>query len=180
MVKQSGTTLLELMITLSVAGISLAIAVPAFTSLNNSSRLSGFANDLISSLHLTRSEAIKRNSRVVMCPSETGTSCAPAGGWHRGWLVFHDPNNNAALDAGETVILARPALPVGLLAKSTDPTAKYISYAPSGGTKQIGGAWQAGTLTLCNESGSVGPGRKVVISSTGRPRTEKTMLASCS
>lgn len=177
--KQSGTTLLELIVTLSIAGILLAVAVPSFTSLINSSRLSSFANELISSLHLTRSEAIKRNSRAVMCPSETGTSCAATGGWHLGWLVFHDPNNNAALDVGETVIMARRALPAGLWAKSTDPTAKYISYAPNGATRKITGAWQGGTLTLCNESGSSSPATKVIISSTGRPRTEKTLLASC-
>ena len=177
--KQSGLTLLELIVTLSIAGILLAIAVPAFTSLINSIRLSSFANELISSLHLTRSEAIKRNSRAVMCPSETGTSCAADGDWHLGWLVFHDPNNNAALDAGETVILAKQALHSGLRVKSTQPTAKYISYAPSGGAKKISGAWQSGTLTLCNESGSLSPARKVIISSTGRPRTEKSTLASC-
>ncbi|MDZ7595937.1 MAG: GspH/FimT family pseudopilin [Thiobacillus sp.] len=177
--KQSGVTLLELMVVLSVAGILLAIGVPALTSLTHSSRLSSFANELISSMHLTRSEAIKRNSRAVMCPSVTGTSCAVNGGWHQGWLVFHDPNNNAVLDAGETVIMTRQALPSGLWAKSTEPTAIYISYAPSGGTKKIGGAWQAGTLTLCNESGSSNSARKVIISSTGRPRTEKTTVASC-
>lgn len=179
MLKQSGMTLLELIVTLLIAGILLAVAVPAFTSLITSSRLSSYANELISSLHLTRSEAIKRNSRAVMCPSETGASCSTDGGWQLGWLIFHDPNNNAALDDGETVISARQALPSGLWVKSTEPTAKYISYAPSGGAKKISGAWQSGTLTLCNESESSSLARKIIISSTGRPRTEKTTLASC-
>lgn len=177
--RQSGTTLLELTVVLAVAGMLLAIAVPAMSSLIDSGRLSSSTNELITALHLTRSEAIKRNSRAVMCPSATGTSCAVSGGWHLGWLVFHDPNNNATLDAGETVIMARPALPAGLRVQSTEPTARYISYAPSGGTKWISGAWQGGTLTLCNASESSGSARKVVISSTGRPRSEKTTVASC-
>ena len=177
--KQSGVTLLELMVVLAIVAILVAISIPGFTSLVRSSRLSSATNELVSSLHLARSEAIKRNSRAVMCISATGTSCVASGGWHQGWLVFHDPNNNAALDAGETVILARQALQAGLRATSIGSTAKYISYAPGGGTKQISGAWQGGTLTLCNESGSLNSARKVVISSTGRPRTEKTTLASC-
>jgi len=93
--------------------------------------------------------------------------------------VFHDANNNAALDAGETVILTRQALPAGFSLTGNTPVAKYISYAPTGGTKLISGAWQGGTLTLCNESGSLNSARRVIISSTGRPRTAKITLASC-
>ena len=179
MMKQSGVTLLELMVVLAIAAILLLAGIPSFASLINSTRLSTATNEMISSLHLTRSEAIKRNSRAVMCTSATGTSCAVSGGWHQGWLVFHDANNNAKLDLGETVVLTRQALPAGLWATSTGTTARYVSYAPSGGTKQVSGAWQGGTLTLCNESGSLNSARKVIISSTGRPRTEKTTLASC-
>ncbi len=108
-----------------------------------------------------------------------GISCAASGGWQQGWLVFHDANNNAALDAGETVILARQVLPAGFSFTGNTPVAKYISYAPTGGTKMISGALQLGTLTLCNKSGSLGSARQVVISSTGRPRTVKLVLASC-
>ena len=177
--KQSGTTLLELMVVLSIAGILLAIGIPAFSYLAHSSRLSSATNEMVSSLHLTRSEAIKRSSRVVMCTSATGTSCAASGGWHQGWLVFHDANNNAALDAGETVIMARQALPAGFSLTGNKWISKYISYTPSGATRMTSGVLQVGTLTLCNESGAPGAARQVIISSTGRPRTEKTTLASC-
>lgn len=177
--KQSGTTLLELMVVLSIAGILLAIGIPAFSHLAHSSRLASATNELVSALHLARSEAIKRNSRTVMCMSATGTSCAASGGWQQGWLVFHDVNNNAVLDAGETVILARQAQPAGLLLTGNTPVSKYISYSPSGATKLISGAFQAGTLTLCNESAVSGAAREVVVSSTGRPRTVKVILASC-
>ena len=177
--KQSGTTLLELMVVLSIAGILLTIGIPAFSYLAHTSHLSSATNEMVSSLHLTRSEAIKRNSRAVMCPSVTGTSCAVNGGWHMGWLVFHDPNNNAALDAGETVIMARQALPAGFSLTGNKWISKYISYTPSGATRTISGVLQVGTLTLCNESGAPGAARLVIISSTGRPRTEKTTLASC-
>ena len=176
---QSGVTLVELMVVLAVFAILLGIGIPSFVGLANSSRLTSATNELVSSLHLARSEAIKRNSRTVMCTSATGTSCAASGGWQQGWLVFHDNNNNAVLDAGEMVILARQAQPAGLLLTGNMPVSKYISYSPSGATKLISGAFQAGTLTLCNVSGVPGMARQVVISSTGRPRTSKITLASC-
>lgn len=177
--QQSGATLLELMVTLAVSAILLGIGIPSFASLSHSSRLSGATNELVSSLHLTRSEAIKRNSRVVMCTSATGTSCAASGDWHQGWLVFHDANNNAALDSGETVILTRPAFPPGLKLKGNLWVSKYISYTPSGATRTVSGMLQMGTLTVCNESAVSGKAREVVISGTGRPRTATITKPSC-
>jgi type IV fimbrial biogenesis protein FimT len=171
-----GATLLELMVVLAVSAILLTLGIPSLAPLIHASHLTSATNVLLSSLHLSRSEAIKRSARVVMCPSATGTSCAGNGGWHQGWVVFHDANNNAWLDAGEMVILTKQPLPAGLWATSRGSTARYISYAPSGDTKQLTGAWQAGTLTLCNESLEA---RQIIISRTGRPRTTKIALTSC-
>lgn len=177
--KQSGATLLELMVVLAISAILLGIGIPSFSAFTGNSRLASATNELVSSLHLARSEAIKRNSRVVMCISATGTSCAASGGWHQGWLVFHDANNNAVLDAGETVILVRQAFPAGLSLEGNLWVSNYISYTPTGATRMISGFYQVGTLTLCNESDTSGTAREVVISSTGRPRTVKVVLASC-
>ncbi len=158
------------------SGLYLVVprSIPAFSSLAHTSRLSGFTNELVSSQHLARSEAIKRNSRAVICKSAGGISCAASGGWHQGWLVFHDANNNAALDAGETVTLTRQALPAGFRVTGNTYVATEISYAPT-----ISGAFQAGTLTLCKASGSPGSAREVILSSTGRLRIEKIALAPC-
>jgi len=177
--KQSGATLLEVTVVLAVSAIVLTIGIPSLASLINAGRLTSAANELVSSLHLTRSEAIKRRARAVMCPSAAGTSCADSGDWHQGWIVFHDANNNARVDGGEAVILARQALPSGLRATSEGSTARYISYAAGGDTKQTSGALQAGTLTVCRESQEPVEARRIFISRTGRPRTAKTVLASC-
>jgi type IV fimbrial biogenesis protein FimT len=177
--KNSGATLLELLVVLAIAAILLTIGIPSFASLAHSSRLSTATNELLASLHLARSEAIKRRGRTVLCPSATGAACAVSGGWHQGWVVFHDANNNAVLDTGETVILTRQTLPAGFSLTGNKWISKYISYTPGGATRTISGLLQVGTLTLCNESGTPGAARQVVISSTGRPRTVKVMLASC-
>jgi type IV fimbrial biogenesis protein FimT len=128
---------------------------------------------LLVSLHLARSEAIKRNSRAVVCPSADGSHCAVDGAWHLGWLVFHDANNNAAREDGEEIVHRRQALSTGLRVGSTGSTARYVSYESSGGTRQVSGAFQAGTLTLCSKSGDLDAARQIVISRTGRPRTVK-------
>lgn len=177
--KQSGATLLELMVLLAVTAILLSIGIPSFASFTNSSHLASATNELVSSLHLARSEAIKRNSRAVLCKSESGLTCSASGGWQQGWIVFHDANNNAALDASEAVILTRHAFPAGLRLTGNRWVSSYISYGPSGATTTISGVLQVGTLTLCTESGVPGMARQVVISSSGRPRTSKITLASC-
>lgn len=175
--KQTGATLLELMVVLAVSAILLTVGIPGFAALVRTSNLTSATNLMVSSLHLTRSEAIKRNTRAVMCASATGTSCTD-GGWHNGWLVFHDANNNAELDAGESVILQQPATPVGFRLIGNAPVSRYISYSSTGAAKLVSGAFQAGTLTVCDASDPSGA-RQVIVSSTGRPRTIKAVLASC-
>jgi type IV fimbrial biogenesis protein FimT len=177
--KQSGTTLPELMVVLAVAAILLMIGVPSFASLANNSRLAVAANEVLASLYLARAEAIKRNARAVACASATGTSCADSGGWEQGWIVFHDANNNAAVDPGEPVILVRPKLPTGfVLTAIFSFGSKYVSYSPTGGAKLTSGAWQFGSLTLCHTSAPE-LARKIIVNTTGRPRIQKLSLSSC-
>lgn len=177
--KQSGVTLLELVVVLAVSLILLTIGIPSLASFIRANRLVSATNVLVSSLHLARSEAIKRRARAVMCPSTTGTSCASSGGWHQGWVVFHDANNNAALEANETVILSQPGMPEGFRLTGNAPVSRYISYTATGETQMLSGAWQAGTLTVCHEAEPTNLARQIIISKTGRPRTLKTTLATC-
>lgn len=174
---QSGATLLELMVVLAVSAILLGIGIPSFASFTSNSRLASATNEMLSSLHLARSEAIKRRSRAAMCPSATGDACAESGDWDQGWVVFHDANNNAELDTDEVVIMVRQGLSTGMRLTGNSTVSHYISFAPDGGSKHVSGAWQAGTLTVCNKEGTSGPARQIVISKTGRPRT--TVLAAC-
>ena len=82
-----GFTIVELMVALSVLAILLALAVPSFTNATLGARLSSYANDLLASTQLARSEAIKRNAPVTLCASSNGTTCATSGGWQVGWIV---------------------------------------------------------------------------------------------
>ena len=98
-----GLTLIELMITVALLVIVLAIGVPSFQGAINSSRLTAAANELSAAVQLARAEAIKRNRSVVLCRSATLAACAADDTWP-GWLVFADGNGNGAVDAGEEII----------------------------------------------------------------------------
>lgn len=165
-------TLIELLATLSVLAILLAIGVPAFNQFVVSNRLTAYTNDMLSTLTLARSEAIKRNSRVVLCKSADGETCAGAGGWNQGWIVFADPNNNASRDAGEPAVYKMPALQNGYTLDGSASISSYVSYELQGGVTQ------AGTFTLCPSAPATsGQGREIVISASGRPRESR--ITSC-
>lgn len=69
----AGFTLVELMVTIAVAAILLAIAVPSFNRIINTNRLTTTANSMVNALHVARMEAIKRNGSVQFC-SNSATS----------------------------------------------------------------------------------------------------------
>lgn len=175
----SGFTLNELLVVLALVGLLLTLAVPAMQGLVNSIRLSMATQTFLSYLYQTRGEAIKRNSRVVLCKSDTGLRCVRTGAWDQGWIVFHDINNNAAVDTGETILQRGLALDGALRLAGNTHVDSYISFTPSGNTSTTSGAFQAGTLTVCRESANRAQARQIVISSGGRIRTQKTEIDSC-
>ena len=79
--------MIELMITLIIMGIVLAIAVPSFSSFLLNSQTATLANDFTGAVYLARSEAVKRAVPVQVCPGVDETNCA-AGDWDDGWLVL--------------------------------------------------------------------------------------------
>lgn len=83
-----GFTLIELMVAIMVLGILLGVAVPSFRDAALSSRLTAYANDLVASAQIARSEAIKRNAAVTLCASAGGAACDEGGGWEVGWIVL--------------------------------------------------------------------------------------------
>jgi type IV fimbrial biogenesis protein FimT len=133
----------------------------------------------IAHLNLARSEAIKRNARVVLCKSGDGQQCASEGAWEQGWIVFHDANGNARVDEEEALLLQQAALHASVRFSGNSNIARYVSYTPDGGANLVSGAFQAGTFTLCTQSDAPLEGRQIVISKAGQPRVAKVKLAVC-
>ena len=174
-----GFTLVELLIVLAVFGVLVSYAAPSLSIVIRSVRLTAAANAYLSSMLLARSEAIKRSGRVVLCKTADGMSCSASGGWEQGWIVFHDSNNSGDHDPGELVIERMGPLSAGVRLSGNSPVANYVSFSATGGTKLVGGGFQAGTLTLCNESTASGNGRQIILNAVGRPRLHTLILRSC-
>ena len=173
-----GVTLIELLVTLSVLSILLAVGVPSFSHFSTSSRLNSYSNTLFSHMALARSEAIKRNSRVVVCKSSDGLSCTNSGNWSQGWVVFVDLDNNANISGGEQILTTMSSLPSGYSFSGNANVSDYVSYDGQGITKLTTGAFQSGTITLCPlPPAEGGNGRNIVISSSGRLRIAR--ITSC-
>jgi type IV fimbrial biogenesis protein FimT len=175
----AGFTLTEMLATLAVSATLLSIGIPSMKSVVNSSRVSSASSDFFASLMLTRGEAMKRRVRVVMCKSADGKSCTAAGTWQQGWIVFVDSNGDGERAASEPLLQARQAMGAALRFTATSPVARYVSYSPTGATLLVGGGFQAGTLTVCSQSTGMTTARQVILSSSGRPRTQKVQVPSC-
>ena len=89
--RAGGFTLIEMMTAILILAILVGLAVPSFNNASLSGKLTGFANDLLASSQLARSEAIKRNVAVTMCASSDGSTCDDPEGWETGWIVVADP-----------------------------------------------------------------------------------------
>jgi type IV fimbrial biogenesis protein FimT len=132
----TGFTLLELLVTLTVASILLSVAVPGFVDVIRNNRAAANANELLTALSIARSEAIKRGARVSMCRSANGTACG--GTWSDGWIVFVD---GAASDTAAPVVSAVlrewPA-PSGAAQVTAQPNIEWVRFLPRGNAVTTG------------------------------------------
>jgi type IV fimbrial biogenesis protein FimT len=101
----SGFTMVEMLMTMAIAVIVMALAVPSFRYVTNSNRIAGEINGLLGDLQFARAEAIKEGRTVTVCISSDGLNCLnpnPAA-WQNGWIVFSDPANTGVPAAGSVL-----------------------------------------------------------------------------
>lgn len=169
--RHHGFTLIELMITIAIASILLAVAIPSMRNLIIETKLTSQVNQFIAALNLTRSEAIKRGSSVKMCRSVAAESSAntcvtsasgdyDSSDWGSGWVVM----------AGSEVLLRQGALPALVYAAAKPISLKSITYTPAG--TPIGN--MAGARVIFSYDGDFE--RTVCISRAGRIRVIKDVI----
>ena len=175
MKKSTGVTLIELMITISIAAILLAAGTPSFMKMLAQNRLEARERDFVSSLNIARSEAVLRNARATICHSDDGTSCS--GEWEDGWIVFVDDGATpGVVDGGEEVVLVNDGFDnARYTLRGNTNVSNRISFDAQGYSLGFNGQ-----LVLCFDEDNDGTGdfddengRVAIISSSGRIRTVK-------
>jgi len=164
MKKHSGFTLFELMITVAIAGIVMAFAVPALETFVKNDRLTTQINTLVSHLSYARNEAVTRSQQVGLCASSDSStnnpSCSGAD-WAAGWILFVDSDGDSSFTAGETVLRVKPMLEGSNTLSSS--AGNLIIYDYRGFTPNLANA----TFSLCDDRG-VTEMKSISISNTGR------------
>ncbi|WP_167086292.1 GspH/FimT family pseudopilin [Massilia frigida] len=153
-----GFSLTELLVTLTIIGVTSAIGFPMLTEYVDDAAVSTQADLMLDTLNYTRSEAVKRNTRVTMCRSATGTSCAvgvTSGDWRMGWIVFVDDTVGGTVgqvDATETVLRAQSKFSGRGQLVATGGVQNFVSYASNGQTRDQAGLAIAGNFFMCGKS----------------------------
>ena len=165
-----GFTIIELLVTMVVAGILAMVAVPSFNNAILGNKLAAFSNSYVASLQLARSEAIKRNQLVKLCRSANGTSCADSGNWQQGWIIFNDADNDGTINGTETRVHYQQALPAEFAFTSDN----YSISIRGTGLIDAGA-----TMVLCRHASVGSQERAITVGTTGRASVTKTTNASC-
>ena len=178
--KQSGFTLIEMIVTVAIAAILASIAIPSFTKMIERNRISTGTNEFLGALIFARSEAVKRSQNVTVCVSNAAqTDCETDSTkkveFSNGWLVFVEcgvadgtvntgnicdlDNDAATAKTPEEILKVHGALPQ-LSIKSG--TINNITFQPSG---------RADSLNFNIGKDSNTHTKKIEISLTGRVRS---------
>jgi prepilin-type N-terminal cleavage/methylation domain-containing protein len=153
MERNSGFTLVELMVVIALFAIAAAMAVPNYLAYSTRARLQGAESNLVADFELARSKAIRENGNVAVVFNADG----------RGYTVFEDFDGNWVREDDE-LLLRTVALPEGVQIEIPTTIMDDQMHFNSRGIPN----GRFGTVTLTNSNET----RSVVINIVGRIRTQ--------
>ncbi|HLW04150.1 MAG TPA: GspH/FimT family pseudopilin [Azoarcus sp.] len=152
-----GFTLIELMLTITVAAVLLGIAAPSFSNMIASWRLTSQTNEMVAAIHLARAEAIKLNRPVMLCRTDdiNDTACAATSADWAHWIV------------ATTDLVARQGSPenTGSIRITSTFTNDTLQFGPSGLPFASADFLVCSTFDLAENQRliEVGPGNRVSV-----------------
>lgn len=158
--KQNGFTLIELMVTISIAVILIAIAIPSFQGISLQSRQTSAINHFAALIGRARSEAVTRARSIVACASANSSSanpsCSTLNEWESGWIMFADLDLNAQFGAGDVLLQVGDPLASGVTVRGSGFTGGFtdrIIFTPGAGL--LSGVTTGGGLKYCDSRGFI-------------------------
>ena len=174
--RQRGFTMVELIITVSIAAVLLALAVPSFRNITLASKLATTSNDVVAAINTARMEAIRRNAPTQLCSDSSsantndvlGAACGTAVG-----AVYVLVDGNAEPVRSNTIGIT---MPIQLTGNVT-----AVRFTGQGLARAIGSSsLYAGTVAdICTSSLSKDNHRVVAMVAGGSVITTTTTTATC-
>ena len=144
-----GLTLLELLIAFAIGTALILIAVPSYRAWVADLEMRDRIEALVVTLSGARAEAIKRQTRVALCPSGDGVACASGGRWEDGWIVFADANKNGTYQSAGDTLLRRGTIPAKVVLTGSTNVAGKIMFRSDGFAYTAAGALLDGAIDAC-------------------------------
>lgn len=167
--RAAGFTIIELMITVAVASILLAIGVPAFNDIIRNNRIATQTNALVGALNYARGESAVRGTPISICASNSAQTGCQTGvtSWTNGWVIFTDRSGTVGVLDGTDELLQTSLGPVAFTITTTTNFVRFgVGTTPS--TARVF------TVTPIDTNACVATGRRLVdVSLTGRVTTSK-------
>ncbi len=157
-----GMTVIDLMITLSVAAVLVTLGFPSLTDLVRQNRLTAATNELVATLNFARMQSVSGLGRVMVCPSTDAATCTGGNRWDQGWIVFIDRDHSGQpTDPGD---LLRVGMPLAHVFSDSGGRTR-VRYKPDGTAFGFNI-----TIKLCDRE-KPELSRAVIVSNPGRVRS---------
>jgi type IV fimbrial biogenesis protein FimT len=152
-----GFTLLEVVVSVLIVVLLVAIASPRVRQYRRDSRIAAIASDFAASVQLARSEAVKRQKIVSMCPTQKVTARSPTCSGEpnfAAWIVFEDGDGDCLPVAGAVPIQAEAALlPDETGHISARGSGVCVSFTTNGALRTVQDMRTADRFLVCDARG---------------------------
>ena len=183
----AGFTLIELLIVVALSAIMMTLAVPSFQTMIANNRITSHTNELVMAINMARSEAVKRNVRVILCRSADPVASPPSCGgsandWTTGWIAFASGDANNTYQAGvDTLLRVGEAARTGVQIRTNGTSDNNLEINSDGTTNEAGGT---AAFAICDDRDGDGDfdeqwGRQIQVSPSGHIRLIRAPIPNC-